>query len=169
MNHLVVGLFDNSKNAGDAVAELKEGGFSKEISVVAKDENTAESATTSIQEEVKDGLAAGAATGTMMGIFAGIIAGLASITIPGAGLFVVGGPLLANAAAGAATGALAGGIVGGLVDAGIPQAKAKMYEEHLLTGQVLVAVTVSEDKADLAFATLSKYQAKELQDLQMKE
>jgi len=150
MQKLIVGLFENSQMAGEAVAELKENNQTDSVSLIAKDEE-GDVSTHQIKEDVSEGTTAGAATGGIIGALTGLILGLSSVAVPGLGLLVVGGPLAATwAVTGAAAGALTGGLVGALVDAGIPEENAKMFEEHVREGEVLVAVEVDdEDEADV--------------------
>lgn len=143
MTHTYIGLFSQSKAAGEAVADLKEKGYTKDISLVAKDYKD-DATTHQIKQDVKDGAGAGATAGAVMGAVTGLLVGAASFALPGVG-FVVLGPL-ATTLAGAATGALTGGIVGTLVDMGIPDHEAKDYEHRIQNGEVLVAVTADEDK-----------------------
>ena len=149
MDHLVSGLFTNSKKAGEAVAELKQEGFTDDISIIAKDSEDAEQSSHQVKQDVKDGALGGAVTGGVLGAITGIIAGAASVLIPGLGTLVVAGPLAATwGVTGGALGALTGGLVGAMVDAGIPEEKAKMYEDRIKAGDVLV--TVSTDHEDEA-------------------
>lgn len=133
-------LFSNSKLAGEAVASLHEAGFTKDISIVARDEKTGDISHEQVKNDVSDGVTAGAVAGGIFGLVAGTLA-LAPIAVTG---LLIGGPLAA--AISAATGAITGGIVGGLVDAGIPEERARIFEERIKGGEVLVAVTSSDEK-----------------------
>ena len=73
------------------------------------------------------------------------------------GAILIGGPIAAAlglsgaaglAASGAATGILAGGLVGGLSSLGVPEERARMYEEDIRRGGVLLAVPADE-RADV--------------------
>ncbi|HLL60770.1 MAG TPA: DUF1269 domain-containing protein [Candidatus Nitrosocosmicus sp.] len=144
MAHLVTGIFFDSKSAGDAVAELKEMGFTKDISIVAKDLKDDELKSHDIKKDVTDVAAGSAAIGAGMGALTALLVGAATITLPGIGGILLTGPLLA--AAGAAGGALTGGLVGALVDAGLPEEKAKAYAHHIEKGEVFVSVSVSSEQ-----------------------
>ena len=50
------------------------------------------------------------------------------------------GVLLLAALSGAAVGAAVGGLAGGLVGMGIPEYEAKMYEDKLKAGKILISV-----------------------------
>lgn len=158
MRITTAGLFTDSKAAGDAVAELKGAGYADDISVVAKDESTGKVSTEQVEQSVADGAAAGAVTGGMAGILTGVLASLVSVALPGVGTVLVAGPFVTSwALAGGALGALTGGIVGALVDAGFDENKAKMYEESILRGEVLIAVTSDPDAQPAIVDILQKY------------
>ena len=139
----VIGLFSDSKLAGDVVGDLKAQGYTDDISVIAKDVNQAGLTSEDVKQDVSDGTAVGAAAGATLGAIGALLAGVASFAVPGVG-FVVLGPL-ATLLAGTAGGAVAGSIVGALVDWGLPEEKAKDYEHRINSGEVLVAVTADED------------------------
>ncbi|MEO5712937.1 MAG: DUF3341 domain-containing protein [Luteolibacter sp.] len=82
---------------------------------------------------------AGAGTGAIIGVAWGWIAGIGALAIPGAGLFIAAGPIIA-AMSGATIGATFGGICGGLIGMGIPEIEAKSYEGKILKGDILLSV-----------------------------
>lgn len=139
----VIGLFTDSKNAGDVVGDLKAQGYTEDISIVAKDVNQSGTTSAQVKQEVSDGATAGAATGAAMGAIGALLVGAASFALPGVGAVVLGP--LATLLAGTATGAVAGGLVGALVDWGIPEEKAKDFENRINSGEVLVAVKTDSD------------------------
>lgn len=141
----VIGLFSDSKQAGEVVGDLKAQGYTDDISIVAKDVNTAGITSEDIKKDVSQGAMAGAATGAAIGALGALLVGAASFVLPGVGLVALGplATLLTGTAAGAAT----GGLVGALVDWGIPEEKAKDYEQRINSGEVLVAVTSDKDDA----------------------
>lgn len=141
----VIGLFDDSKKAGEAIGDLKAKGYTNDISVIAKDVNDPKISSHQVKQEVGDGATAGAAIGGTMGVLAGILAGATSFLVPGVGLLVLGP--LATTLAGAAAGAVTGGVVGALVDKGIPEERAKAYQDAVTSGQVLVSITTDEQRA----------------------
>jgi hypothetical protein len=98
-----------------------------------------------------EGLGAGAAIGGVLGaIIAGLTATgsiIAVATTGGAATPLVAGPLAA-ALAGLGIGGLGGGIIGALVGAGIPEEKARAYEEGLKTGGILVGVSADSTRTD---------------------
>jgi hypothetical protein len=85
----------------------------------------------------------GTGVGSMIGASLGaIIGGIAAIgtnvVLPGLGL-VVAGPIAA-ALAGAGAGGLTGGLAGALIGWGIPEERAKLYEEGIRGGGTVLGV-----------------------------
>ncbi|CAN5144846.1 hypothetical protein BH09PAT2_BH09PAT2_04400 [soil metagenome] len=167
MTHMIAGLFPDSKMAGDAISELKNKGYTKDISVITKEEMSDDAKVHDIKKDVTDGAGAGAMTGAAMGaVAAGVAAllvGAISFVIPGAGLIVLG-PLAAGLT-GAAAGAVTGGVVGALVDAGFPEEKAKMYQHQLELGDTLVSVSCPDDKDDDVKMIFNQHGASQLEVL----
>jgi hypothetical protein len=88
----------------------------------------------------------GAGVGAAFGGTLGWFAALTGLVIPGIGALLVAGPLIGILAGGAA-----GGAVGALVGLGIPEAEAKLYEDRLRQGGILVSVhTDSSSRAEQA-------------------
>lgn len=95
-----------------------------------------------------EGATAGATVGGALG---GILMGLAAtglVLIPGVNL-VAAGPLLA-VLAGIGGGGAVGGLLGGLLGLGIPEHEAKLVEQGLSKGNVLVGVRAHADRVDVA-------------------
>jgi hypothetical protein len=99
---------------------------------------------TDMGNQAMKGAGVGGVVGGVVGAtVVGIAAAAATLAIPGLGL-VIAGPL-AGALAGGAAGATAGGLVGVLVGAGIPEDRAKLYENDLKTGGIIVGVKPRND------------------------
>lgn len=85
------------------------------------------------------GMATGGAVGTVTGAaIAAVLAIGTTLFIPPLGLFIAGP--IAAAFAGAGAGAVAGGVLGGLIGLGVPEPNAKIYQEALRDGGVVVGV-----------------------------
>ena len=83
------------------------------------------------------------AIGGTIGVTIGAILGITlaigtSFVIPGLG-FLVAGPLMAGLAGAGAVG-VAGGLIGALMGVGLGEDRAKLYEENLKNGQILVGI-----------------------------
>lgn len=150
-----IGVFTNRSDAETALTELRNSGFSMDqVSIIAKDVNPnnpiAGMETTSYSGNKADESAkAGAATGGVLGSLGGLLVGLGTLAIPGVGPVVLGGAAataIATALSGGAIGAVAGGLAGGLVGIGIPEDKARAYNERFERGDYLVIIDGVEDE-----------------------
>jgi hypothetical protein len=156
MNATLVGLFKNMEDAGNAVRDLQEKGFSRDqISVVAasrdKDEDTPDiGPIEGIGAEGRPG--AGAAIGGAAGFLGGILA----LAIPGIGPVIAAGPL-AIALGGAAAGAATGGLIGLMKERGVSEEEAEYYHEGIIRGGVMVSVYTTEDQAEEAHDILERH------------
>ncbi len=179
MNRTIYGVFREPEKADEVVNELKNSGFkNEEISVVVKEREEEKSATRSRGVEVARDASSGITTGGAIGGIAGLIIGIAAISVPGIGALLAAGPLAlalglggigATTLAGAITGAAAGGIIGGLVGLGIPQEKARVYEEAVKSGQVLLAVATTKENEDQAEKVFKKFGAEEVCSIEGKK
>ncbi|WP_026734403.1 general stress protein [Fischerella sp. PCC 9605] len=158
-----VGVFSNRSDAEYALTELRDAGFNmNQISVIAKDaDRTGDIAGVDTQKRVgnkaDEGAAAGAVTGGVLGGLTGLLVGLGTLAIPGVGPILLAGELattLATTAAGAGIGAAAGGLVGALVGLGIPEERARVYNDRVSRGHYLVMVEGTEAEIQRAEAVL---------------
>ena len=161
MPHIITGLFTDTKQAGDAVAELKNKNYTGDISIIAKDPTSGNIETQSVKEDGTEGATAGATVGAIAGGAATILAGITAVAVPGVGL--VAGPI-ATALAAAATGGVAGGLVGYLVDKGIPDNEAKKYEDRIRSGDVFISAEVEHGSEGDVETTLMNHGAVEIQE-----
>jgi hypothetical protein len=140
MANAVVGLIDNKFQAERVVEELRAAGFSNnDISVLFPDTSGTRDFANEQNTRAPEGAAAGAGTGGVIGGILGWLAGIGSLALPGVGPFIAAGPLMA-ALAGAGVGATVGGLTGALIGMGIPEYEAKLYEEKIRGGNLLLAV-----------------------------
>ncbi|OGM88275.1 hypothetical protein A2573_02565 [Candidatus Woesebacteria bacterium RIFOXYD1_FULL_43_18] len=159
MHKLLFGIFKSPGHANEAIADLKESGIKDDkISVIVQDAVVSQQisgAKPTTGEKAAGGAAGGAVTGAALGALLGFLVGTTAITIPVLGPILVAGPFagllgLTGAAsatvAGALTGGLAGGLVGALVKLGIPESEAKIYEERVKSGEILVIVSANSDE-----------------------
>jgi hypothetical protein len=151
MKTTIIGTFDDLPHAEMTIQDLiKIGVKDADISYLYSSEGRV------VQEGVgKSKAGKGAASGAGAGAAVGAIAGLvvANGILPGLGSLFVAGPLAgalgltgaaATTAAGAITGAATGTLLGALLGLGLVEADAKLYEERVRMGHVLV--TASSDK-----------------------
>jgi uncharacterized membrane protein len=78
------------------------------------------------------------AGGIAGGIF-GLLAGAGILTIPGLGLFIAAGPIIAGLS-GAAVGAAMGSISGALTGMGLSETDARRYENKVKEGSALLSI-----------------------------
>ncbi|WP_186670910.1 general stress protein [Sporosarcina sp. BP05] len=132
----VVGYYDTDSEAIAAIDDLKREGYSSDaISIISKNAEGIEH----ITDETGTQAADGAATGGLLGGIGGVLAGLGALAIPGIGLIVAAGPIIAGIT-GAAAGVGVGGLEGALIGMGIPEVDAHRYNEYFINGKILVLV-----------------------------
>lgn len=153
MSKVVLGVFHNRDRAEDAVQDLKNRGFDRDISLIARDEREKDQGGMEEQD-----LTEGTFTGGALGGIAGLLAGTGALLIPGVGPIIAAGPIAA-----ALTGVVGGGIAGGLIDYGIPEERGEYYEEQVRQGGILVSMKASDDKVDEAASILREHGAEDVE------
>jgi hypothetical protein len=100
---------------------------------------------TELGSKALEGAGVGSAIGGTLGAIIGGIAAIGTnVLLPGLGL-IVAGPLAA-ALAGAGAGGLTGGLVGALIGSGIPEERAKLYDEGIRNGGMVMGVNPRNDE-----------------------
>ncbi|OUC16415.1 MAG: signal transduction histidine kinase (STHK), LytS [Alkalinema sp. CACIAM 70d] len=148
-----VGVFPSAITTENALTELRNSGFTMDrVSVIAQNLDRLDDrplvGDTRLEEikettHVDEGAKAGAATGGAVGGLMGLLVGLGTLAIPGVGPIMLAGAAataIATTLAGGAIGAATGGLVGGLIGLGIPEERAKLYNDYVNRGQYLVIV-----------------------------
>lgn len=141
---MVTGMFPDRPSTERAYNSLYERGYTKDdINLVMSDktrkQHFSDVGETEIGTKAAEGAGKGGAIGGAVGAIAGVIAAVGtSVVIPGLGL-VIAGPLAAGLA-GAGAGSITGGIIGALVGSGIPEERARIYEDGIKKGNVFVGV-----------------------------
>jgi hypothetical protein len=156
MKNYTLGIFHTPEQAAAAVNRLHADLSipSDNISYIYKDAHG--TMKSSAEEAANSAPVEGAKTGATIGGVIGAGLGIATVMglIPVIGPVLAAGPLIAalgfsggvvaTTAAGALTGAIAGGLVGALVNLGIGEKEAKIYEDKITGGNVLLAVHADE-------------------------
>ena len=155
--HLVTGLYDSPEHAGRAYNDLttKHGYKADDVSVLMSDDtrqrhfgDVKPGTEFKTGSKAAEGAGVGGAAGISVGaVLGGLLAAATSIAIPGIGL-IVAGPL-AGAIAGAGAGGAAGTLIGALIGAGIPEERAKVYDEGIRGGGIVLG-TRARDEAHAA-------------------
>ncbi|AVH72058.1 general stress protein [Nostoc sp. 'Lobaria pulmonaria (5183) cyanobiont'] len=143
-----VGVFSHRRDVEHALHELKKVGFDMDrVSVITQDGDRDDIAGADVSDRVgdksDDGAKVGAATGGALGGLAGLLVGLGTLAIPGIGPIMLAGAAattLATTLAGAGIGAVAGSLLGALIGLGIPEERARVYDERVKQGHYLVIV-----------------------------
>lgn len=179
MAKMIFGVFAEREKAEEAINELESEGFDpKDISIVMQNHDDAKEIHNNTGARVAGGVTAGATTGAVIGGLAGLLIGIGTIAIPGIGGLLIAGPLVAalgltgaaaTTVAGATTGALAGGLIGALVKLGIPEEDAKVYEDRVKNGAILVAVPAMAGKHREASSILTDQGAEQVKTVDLKE
>jgi hypothetical protein len=99
---------------------------------------------TDLGNKALEGAAVGAGIGGTLGAILAGIAAVGTLAIPGVGL-IAAGPIAA-ALAGLGAGAATGGLIGALVGAGIPEEQAKLYDQGIQEGGIVMGVTPRTDE-----------------------
>lgn len=159
-----VGIFSNRPTTASALQALSDSGFNMHhVSVIAKDSDRQNAiAGVNVIDEVSNqsdtGGAVGAVTGGVLGGVAGLLVGLGTLVIPGIGPALLAGELatVLSTLAGGAAGAVAGGLVGALIGLGIPEHRARRYQERVAQGHYLVMLKGTEPEIARAERTLQQ-------------
>jgi uncharacterized membrane protein len=141
-----VGIFSSRRDAEYALTELRDAGFNMDkVSVIVKnadpnDQIGGAGVSESKGEQIEGGAKAGATTGAMTGGIIGLVGTLGVLAIPGVGVAAEVGILLANTVLGGVIGAATGALAGALIGWGVPEDKARYYDERVAQGDYLVVV-----------------------------
>lgn len=148
---LVTGMFTDRDSAERAYNSMYDRGYTGDdvhimMSDKARDTHFGNrEVKTELGNKALEGAGTGSAIGTTLGAVAGAVAAIGTnLILPGLGL-VIAGPLAAGLA-GAGAGAATGGIIGALVGAGIPEERAKIYEDGVKKGNIVLGVHAKNDE-----------------------
>ncbi len=162
-----IGVFAHTADAEKAITDLRSAGIhDTDISYIYSSEGK-----TIVEDAEGNSVGENAATGAGTGAIIGGIAGLvvANGLLPGLGTLFVAGPIAtalgltgaaATTAAGALTGAAAGTLIGALTGLGVDESEAKVYEERVKLGSVLVAA--KSDAPEKVKEIFERYDADEV-------
>lgn len=141
---MVTGQFNDKESLESAYKSLRDQGLSDDqINVIMSDDTRkkyyANDTTSELGSKATEGSGVGGLIGGTLGAIIGGIAAIGTnLVLPGVGL-IVWGPLAA-ALAGAGASGLTGGLVGALIGWGIPEDRAKLYEDGIKNGGTILGV-----------------------------
>jgi len=149
---LMTGMFNDRESTEGAYQSLRDRGYSDdEINVLMSDDTRKKyygdnyTGDSEIGTKAAEGTAVGGAIGGTLGAIIGGIAAIGTnVLLPGLGL-VVWGPIAAGLA-GAGAGGLTGGLIGALVGWGIPEERARIYENGIKNGGTVLGVRPRSDE-----------------------
>lgn len=144
MSNIRVIAYQTPAEASQAVDHLIAEGVPKgDISVMLSEQTHGTHFAVKENTKGTEGAGIGAAVGGVLGAIGATAVAAAGIAIPGIG-FLAAGPIM-TALAGLGAGAATGGLIGGLAGLGVPEHEAKLYEEIVKDGGVLVGVSTHDD------------------------
>ena len=148
----LTGMFNDKDSSEGAYRSLRDRGYSDDdINVLMSDEtrnrywSDADKHDDGIGSKAAEGATTGGVIGGTLGaIAAGIAAIGTNVVLPGLGL-IVWGPIAAGLA-GAGAGGATGGLIGALIGAGIPEERAREYENGIKNGGTVIGVRPRNDE-----------------------
>lgn len=139
-NKAVFGIYSNQSDAENAVNALKLAGFrNTDVSILFPENEGTKDLAMIRSTKAPEGTAAGFSSGAVVGGILGWLAGAGVLVLPGLGMFVAAGPLIA-ALSGIGVVGVVGGLAGALVGLGSPEYEAKRYEGRIRKGGILLSV-----------------------------
>lgn len=159
----IFGIAASAPQAERIVTDLRSAGFvSEDVSVLLPDKTATRDFAHEKHTKAPEGAATGVGAGAVLGGSLGWLIGVGSLAIPGLGLFIAAGPIMATLA-GAAVGAAVGGLSGALVGLGVPEFEAKQYESKIREGNILLSIhTETVDQRRRAIDILAANQARDI-------
>ncbi len=142
----VIGIAKTQSEAIVIADNLKAAGFTQnDVSVLFPDKQGTKDFAHEQHTKAPEGAATGAGSGAILGGALGWMVGIGALAIPGLGVFIAAGPIMA-ALAGAAGVAAVGGLTGALIGLGIPEYEARRYEGKVKDGNILLSVHTEDGK-----------------------
>lgn len=156
-NYVVMGIFRSRTELEKGIADLRVNGFlNGDISALVPQPDTSHEFAHTASTKAPEGVTAGAAAGAVAGGMLGWLVGAGTLAVPGFGILLAAGPIVA-ALAGLGAGSAIGGVAGGLIGLGFPEYEAKRYEGHVKDGGLLLSVhCIDSDWRDKAKELLER-------------
>ncbi|MFH1158461.1 MAG: hypothetical protein V1721_06220 [Pseudomonadota bacterium] len=144
MSKTITAVFDTRFEFESALRNLDQAGFSKDqVTMLVTEETRGKHFGIKESSKAEEGAATGAAVGGLVGALSLSLASAGTLLIPGLNLVVSGA--LIGGLVGLGAGAATGGLIGSLVGLGIPEHEAKLYENAVRKGAILIAVEARDD------------------------
>jgi uncharacterized protein YjbJ (UPF0337 family) len=167
-NQVFTGTFRDADSADRAYRSMLDRGYTNDDINLMMSEDTrkkyfsGQKGATEIGTKAAEDAGKGAAVGGAIGATIAAIAAIgSSVIFPGLGV-VVAGPLLAGLA-GAGAGGATGGLIGYLVGKGIPEERARLYENDIKNGGIVMGFNPrSDEDADYFEREWKNYRAENI-------
>jgi len=144
MTSHVTATFKTRQAAESALTQLDAIGIKDDqIGLVVSDETRGSSFNIEKDSKTDEGFATGASAGGIIGAVIGALSTATAMTIPGLNIVVTG--VFVSTLAGLGAGAATGGLIGGLVGSGMSEHEAKIVEDEVKNGAILLAVKPESD------------------------
>jgi hypothetical protein len=159
----VLGIYATRPGTENAIAAFREAGFANtDISLLLPASLGSQELVTQKETKAPEGASFGASSGAVIGGALGWLAGIGALAIPGLGLFIAAGPIMATLA-GIGVGGAIGGFSGALIGLGLPEYEAKHYEARMQKGGILLSVHCdSSDEIDSAKHVMERAGAEDI-------
>ena len=139
----ITAVFTSREEASLALQKLETAGFTQnDLTLLVNEKTRGEHFAIDTNTKATEGATAGATIGGLSGALFLALGSAGTLVIPGLNLIMAGA--VVGALAGLGAGAAAGGLVGALVGLGIPENEAKLYENTVQKGSILIAVHASD-------------------------
>lgn len=145
MADYITATFKTRTAAESALLELEKLGVKDEkTGLIVTDETRGSTFNIKADDKSDEGLATGASAGGIIGAVIGALSTATTMTIPGVNLVVTG--IWVSTLAGLGAGAATGGLIGGLIGTGMTEHEAKILEDEVKNGNILLAVKPENDE-----------------------
>lgn len=155
MSKTITAIFDNRAEVDAVLQRFEQAGFSSEqISLLLSEKGHGQHFRIVEDDKSDEGAIAGAAIGGLAGTLYLGLASAGTFLIPGLNLVASGA--LIGSLAGLGAGGTIGAIVGALVGATVPEHEAKVFEDRLRAGGILVAINALSDEQEKTAKSILK-------------
>jgi uncharacterized membrane protein len=144
MSKTITAVFEARVQAENALRKLEQLGLTRDdVTLLVSEDARKRHFTIEKGSKAEEGAVAGASIGGLAGALFMAMTTTGAMAIPG--LNIIASGALIGGLAGLGAGAATGGLVGTLVGLGVPEHEAKLYEDSINKGAILLAVEVRDD------------------------